>query len=320
MRLTRRAALAALALPSLACAQAAPLRIVVPFPPGGGADAVARQVQQPLAELLGQTVLVENRPGASGALGSAVVARSAADGLTWLLVFDSHTVNPALIPDLGFDTARDFQPVIRFGTGPMLLNAHHSRPWHSPAELLATARARPEALTYGTIGNGTLAHLAMSVMQRATGVRLTHVPYRGGGPLALAAVAGEVDLSIATQTIFNTHYASGMLVPVLQTGLTRSPRFPALPTMAEAGVPGLDARAFWGLVGPAGLAAPVLVRMVAALTRVLANPTVREKLGTLGLDLAAPEAPMGPEPFAAFLAQQTAFWGQVVRENGIRGD
>ena len=140
MRPTRRAALAALALPAIARAQGAPLRIVVPFPPGGGADAVARQVQQPLAELLGQTVLVENRPGASGALGSAVVARSAPDGLTWLLAFDSHTVNPALIPDLGFDTARDFQAVMRFGTAPMLLNAHHSRPWRSPAAMLAAGR------------------------------------------------------------------------------------------------------------------------------------------------------------------------------------
>ncbi len=316
---TRRTLLATtltLALPSLTRAQSNPLRIVVPFPPGGGADAVARQLQPPLAELLGLPVLVENRPGASGALGSAAVARSAPDGLTWLLVFDSHTVNPALIPDLGFDTERDFVPVMRIGTAPMLLNAHHSRPWRSPAALIAAARERPEAITYGTIGNGTLAHLAISVAQRAAGFRVTHVPYRGGGPLALAAVAGEVDLSIATQTIFNAHYASGALVPVVQTGATRSPRFPTLPTLAEAGVPGLDARAFWGLVGPAGLSAAVLARMTNALGQALQLAPVRQRLGTLGLD----DDALGPEAFGAFLAQQTAFWGRVVRENGIRAE
>jgi tripartite-type tricarboxylate transporter receptor subunit TctC len=319
---TRRALLgvAAATLATPALGQAAwpngPIRIVAPFPPGGSTDALARLLQPHLTQQLGVPVVVENRAGASGALGTAAVARSAPDGNTWVLVFDTHAVNPALIPNMGFDTERDLTPLLLFGTAPMVLTAHRTRPWRSFAEMEAAARARPDTLTYGTIGNGSLAHLTMALVGRASGLQLVHVPYRGGGPLAIAAVAGEVDLPIATRPAIGAHIDSGAIIPLAQTGATRSPSMPDLPTLVESGVPGIDARAFWGFLGPAGLPAPVKQRMEAELRAALDKPELRARVVGLGIDL----DPQGEAGFARFLSTQIATWGRVVRENGIRPD
>jgi tripartite-type tricarboxylate transporter receptor subunit TctC len=321
-RLTRRAILGAasatLAAPSLAqpAWPSGPIRIVVPFPPGGSTDAMARLLQPHLSTALGVPVVVENRAGASGALGTAAVARAAPDGNSWVLVFDTHAVNPALIPNMGFDTERDLTPLLLFGTAPMVLTVHRTRPWRSFAEMAAAARARPDTVTYGTIGNGSLAHLTMALLGRATGLQLVHVPYRGGGPLAVAAVAGEVDLPIATRPAIGAHIDSGALIPVAQTGATRSPSMPDLPTLAELAAPGLDARAFWGFLGPANLPAPVKQRMEATIRAALDQPELRARVIGLGIDL----DPQGEEGFRPFLATQIATWGRVVRENGIRPD
>jgi tripartite-type tricarboxylate transporter receptor subunit TctC len=325
MTLKRRGLLAATATAALAApaglrAQGSwpngPIRIVSPFPPGGSTDAVARLLQPHLQQILGVPVVVENRAGASGALGTAVVARAAPDGNSWVLVFDTHAVNPSLIPNIGFDTQKDLAPVLLFGTAPMLVTAHRSRPYRRFEEVVAAAKARPETVTYGTIGNGSLAHLTLSLVQKAGGFSLVHVPYRGGGPLATAAVAGEVDLPVATQPAIGAHVASGALLPLAQTGATRSARFADLPTLQEAGIPGVDARAFWGFLGTAGTPAPILQRMEVALRRALENGTVRERITGLGIDL----DPQGPDAFASFLDHQIATWGRVVRENNIRPD
>jgi len=321
MRITRRALLGAgaslLAAPALAQSwPAGPIRIVAPFPPGGSTDAMARLLQQPLSQALGQPVLVENRAGASGAIGTLNVARSAPDGLSWVLVFDTHAVNPALIPNMGFDTERDLTPLLLFGTAPMVLTMHRTRPFADFAAMAAAARARPDTLTYGTIGNGSLAHLTMAMVGRAAGLQLVHVPYRGGGPLAVAAVAGEVDMPIATRPAIGVHIDSGALVPLAQTGATRSPTMPDIPTLAEVGVPGIDARAFWGLLGPANLPPAIKARMEAELRSVLAQPAVAARIAALGMDL----APEGEAGFARFLSAQIATWGRVVRENNIRPD
>jgi len=293
-----------------------PVRIIVPFPPGGSTDAVARLLQPKLTQILGQPVIVENRAGASASLGTAAAARAAPDGNTWLVVFDTHAVNPALIPTLGFDTERDLLPLLMFGTAPMVLTAHRTRPYRSVADVLAAARARPETLTFGTIGNGSLAHLTMALFEKAAGVKLVHVPYRGGGPLAVAAVAGEVDLPIATRPAIGPHIDSGALIPLAQTGATRSPSMADIPTLAEAGVPGIDARAFWGFLGPARIPVPIAMRMEAALRETLAEPEVRARVIALGIDL----DPQGAEVFGPFIARQIAVWGQVVRDNAIRPD
>lgn len=230
-------------------------------------------------------VVVENRAGASGALGTAAAARAAPDGNTWVLVFDTHAVNPALIPTIGFDTQRDLTPLLLFGTAPMVLTAHRTRPYRSVAQVVEAAKARPETVTYGTIGNGSLAHLTMALAQRAGGFSLVHVPYRGGGPLAVAAVAGEVDLPIATRPAIGVHIDSGALVPLAQTGATRSPSMPDIPTLAESGIPGIDARAFWGFLGPANLPAAVKQRMEAAIRGALDVPEIRSRVLGLGIDL-----------------------------------
>jgi tripartite-type tricarboxylate transporter receptor subunit TctC len=322
-QMTRRLMLGAggalLAAPPLRAQPAWPdgsIRIIPPFPPGGSTDALARLLQPALTRILGVNVVVENRAGASGSLGTAAVARSAPDGNTWVLVFDTHAVNPALIPNMGFDTERDLTPLMLFGTAPMVLTAHRTRPYRSFAEVAAAARAKPDTLTYGTIGNGSLAHLTMALVGKASGLQLVHVPYRGGGPLALAALAGEVDLPVATRPAIGVHIDSGALLPLAQTGATRSPSMPDIPTLAEAGVPGIDARAFWGFLGPAGIPTPVKQRMEAALREALAMPEIRARVIALGIDL----DPKGEEAFRAFLATQIATWGRVVRENNIRPD
>jgi tripartite-type tricarboxylate transporter receptor subunit TctC len=318
MNTTRRALLGAagatLAAPALA--QSGPVRIVAPFPPGGSTDALARLLQPGLSRILGVPVIVENRAGASGSLGTAQVARAAPDGNAWVLVFDTHAVNPALIPNMGFDTERDLAPVLLFGTAPMVLTVARGRPFQDAAGVLAAARARPEALTYGTIGNGSLAHLTMELAQQAAGVRLVHVPYRGGGPLATAAMSGEVDLPIATTAALNAPLQAGAIRPVAQSGGTRSPKLRDVPTFQEVGIAGIDSRAFWGFLGPAATPAPIIARMEAALREAIAEPAVRERMEGLGVDV----EPQGPEGFRAFLSAQIATWGRVVRERNITPD
>ncbi len=293
---------------------AGPIRIVVPFPPGGSTDAIARLLAPVFQRVFGVPIVVENRGGASGALGTAQVARAAPDGNTWLIVFDTHAVNPSLIPNIGFDTQKDLTPLLLFGTAPMVLTAHRTRPYRSLAEVIDDAGKRPETITYGTIGNGSLAHLTMESVQRAHDFRLVHVPYRGGGPLSIAAVAGEVDLPIATRPAVGPHIDSGALIPLAQTSATRSPSMPDIPTFAEAGIPDVDARAFWGFLGPANLPQPIKARMSAALLEALAIPELGDRIRGLGIDL----DPKGEDVFGPFLARQIDTWGEVVRENNIR--
>jgi tripartite-type tricarboxylate transporter receptor subunit TctC len=317
-RILGAGALATLAAPALAQSwPAGPVRFVVPFPPGGSVDTLARLIQQPIAAELGVPVVIENRGGASGALGSAQVARAAPDGQTFLLVFDTHATNPALQPSMGFDTRRDLAPILLFGTAPNMLLAHRTRPWQTMQELAVAARAQPDRISYGTIGNGSLAHLGMVLAQRAGNFAMTHVPYRGGGPLATAAMAGETDLVAATGTIFVEHLRQGVLRPLAVLGPRRRASLPEVPTMAEAGLPGVEAEAFWGLLAPAGTPAPVLARMEAAARKATEVPEVRERLvNIMGIELRNE----GGAGFAAFLDRQIEVWGRVIRDNNIRPD
>jgi tripartite-type tricarboxylate transporter receptor subunit TctC len=311
---------ALLAAPQIARAQGAwpngSIRIVVPFPPGGSTDALGRLLQPYLQSELGVPIIVENRGGASGSLGTAQVARAAPDGNTWLIVFDTHAVNPALIPNMGFDTEKDLTSLLLFGTAPMVLTAHRSRPYRSFAEVVAAAKARPDTITYGTIGNGSLAHLTMELIQRAGGFKLVHVPYRGGGPLAVAAASGEVDLPVATRPALGVHIDAGTLVPLAQTSATRSANIPEVPSMTELGITGIDSRAFWGFLGPARLPDAIKARMEAAIRKALDVPELRQRILGLGIDL----NPQGEAAFMQFISAQIATWGRVVRENNIRPD
>lgn len=312
------AALAGFALPALGQGAwpSGPVRIVAPFPPGGSVDTLARTLQQPLQAALGVPVVVDNRAGASGALGTASVARAAPDGNTFVLVFDTHAVNQALIGSIGFDTRRDLAPVMLVGTAPMLVTVSQGRRWESLGEIVAAAKRDPERITYGTIGNGSLAHLTMELVQQQAGCRFTHVPYRGGGPLSVAAASGEVDLPTATLAGLGGQVGR-TLRPVAQSGPARSPSLADLPTIIEAGVAGVSARAFWGLLAPAATPPAIIERMHAALAQVLAQPETRARItGAQGIDVVGST----PADFGSFLDREIETWGRVVREKNIRPD
>ncbi len=311
---------ASLAAPAILRAQSpwpnGPVRLLVPWPPGGSADTQARLLAQQLQAILGVPVVVENRAGASGSIGTREIARAAPDGNSWVFVFDTHATNPFFIRDLGFDTRRDLQPVMLVATSPMMLTAINSRPWQNVQDMLAAARARPESITYGTVGIGSLAHLTMELLQGATGTKLVHVPYRGGSPLNAAAAAGDLDLAIST--------AAGMgnliprsVRPLAQTGHPRSSHWANIPTLIESGVPGIAVRAFWGILGPARIPEPILARFHAALVQAINHPMVRDRMENgLGIDVVGST----PAEFASFLDQQIETWGKVVRERDIKAE
>jgi tripartite-type tricarboxylate transporter receptor subunit TctC len=316
LTLTRRSLVLAAAAPFAARAQGWPsgiVRIIVPFPPGGSVDAIARMVQPGLQQRLGATVLIENRPGGS----TAAVARAAPDGNTWLFVFDTHAVNPALIPNLSYDSQKDLDPVLLIGTAPNVLATHPSRPYRSLAEVIAAARERPRAVTYATVGAGSLGHLTMVLLSKRAGVDLVHVPYRGGGPAINDAIAGHVDLIIASTALLNAHIQGGTLRALVQTGLKRQASLADLPTADESGFSGFQSLAWWGVYGPAGTPRPILDRFRAELTAALKDERVAKQIAetqqitaTLG----------GPEELRAFFDEQYRTWGAVVRENGIKSD
>lgn len=307
----------ALVTPHLAQAQTAwpsgAIRVVVPFPPGGSVDTIARLVQAHLQETLGVPIIVESRAGASGSVGTGTVARAAPDGQTFILVFDTHAANPALIPNLNFDARRDFTPIMQVGAAPMLLATPNARSWRTLAEYITAAKARPDTLTYGTVGVGSLAHLTMSLMQQAGGFKVVHVPYRGGAPMTAAAVAGEVDLALSTNAGFGGQVGQTIRA-IAQTSGRRSPHFPDIPTVQENGVPGIDVISWWGLLGPAGLPEPIVTRFHAAWAAALRQPAVQARLTSpLGVEVVA----SSPANFARFLESQIETWGRLVREQGI---
>ncbi len=316
---TRRTLLAAplaFAVPRIARGQAAwpsgPIRLVAPFPPGGSADLICRLVQAPLQASLGVPVVIENRPGGSGALGTAMVARAPADGQTFVLVFDSHVVNPALNPTLGFDPARDLRAVMLVATAPMLVATATAKPWADLGPLIARARTAPDTVTYGTIGVGSLAHLTMERVQGVTGTRMTHVPYRGGGSLSTAAMAGEVDMAVASVVGLGGLVGTSLRA-LAQSGAARSAARADVPTIIESGVPGVSAEAFWGFLAPAGVPDAIIARFHAALAAALREPAVRGPLVGQGCDVIA----SSPEDFARLLEEQAAVWLRVVRERNI---
>jgi tripartite-type tricarboxylate transporter receptor subunit TctC len=308
----------ALVLPLAAGAQTAwptrPVRLIAPFPPGGTVDLVARAVAPGLSQALGQQVIVENRAGGSGSIGTGQVAKSAPDGSTFVVVFDTHAVNPSLIPNLPFDTRADLAPVMLIATGAMVITAHQSQPVRSFAELLAQARSRPGLPQFGTIGSGSLAHLAMTQMGAQSGFSGTHVPYKGGGPLATDAVAGHVPIAIGSVALFAPHIKAGTLTPLAVTTAQRDPVLPNVPTVAESGVAGFEATAWWGILAPAKTPPAIVARMNEELAKVLRDPAIRERLEGQGMNIVA----SSPEAFAKFVDDQTAKWAKVVKDHSIR--
>src|SRR3954449_9656340 len=254
-KLTRRALIlgAAAAVPLAARAQSWPsgiIRLIAPFPPGGSVDAIARLAQAGLQQRLGATIIVENRPGSSGSIGAAAVAKSAPDGHTWLFVFDTHAVNPTLIPNLPFDSSKDLDPVLLIGTAPNVLATHPSRPYKTIGDVVEAAKAKPDSITYATVGAGSLGHLTMVLLSKQAGVQLVHVPYRGGGPAMNDAIAGHVDLIIGSSALVMPQVNAGTIRPILQTGKTRIPTLPSVPNAIDSGFAGFESYAWWGVFAP----------------------------------------------------------------------
>jgi tripartite-type tricarboxylate transporter receptor subunit TctC len=292
---------------------ASPIRIIVPFPPGGTTDQIARRVQPLLQMDLKTPIVIENRGGASGSIGTQAAVAAAADGTTFLLVFDTHAVNPSLLPNLPFDTRKDLAPIMLIGTSPMVITAHPASEYKSFPDMIAAAKKGDGSVVYGTIGSGSLAHLAMSQIANELKVTMTHVPYKGGGPLTTDAIAGHVRVAIASIALFSPHITASALRPLAVTSAMRYAQLPSTPTVSELGVTGIDAEAWWGMLAPAKTPADIILRMNVALAKALQEPAVSQSLSDQGIvyRLSTPAA------FGEFLAGEIARWAKVIKDNKI---
>jgi tripartite-type tricarboxylate transporter receptor subunit TctC len=266
---------------------------------------------------LGQQFVVDNRTGGSGSIGTALGAKSAPDGYTFVIVFDTHAVNPSLIPNLPYDTLKDLSNVMLVGTAPMVLTTNPSKPFKGFADVVSAAKAKPAALTFGSVGSGSLGHLAMMLVQSQAAMKMVHIPYKGGGPAITDTIGGQIDFAVTSVAVPGPHIKAGRLRAVVSTGDRRSPVVPDTPTLIESGLPGLSAHAWWGWVAPAGLSKPMLNRMHGELVKVYAQPELRKQLTEqFGMDVVAST----PEAMTKFLTTEIARWGKVVKDNVIRAD
>ena len=292
-----------------------PIRLVAVFPPGGSVDQVARILSVPLQAQLGQTIIVENKGGASGSIGAAAVAAAPADGYTFAVVFDTHGVNPALLPNLPFDSKKDLAPIILVGTSPMVLATFAGSEYKTFADVVAAAKAKKN-VSYGSIGSGSLGHVAMALLGKNGGIEWTHVPYKGGGPLMNDAVAGHVPLSIGSVFVTKPHIDSKRLRPLAVTTSKRNPSLPDVPTMAESGYPGFDAPAWWAILAPAKTPPDILKRMNDEINKALKTPDIASKLAAQGIDVVGGSA----DSARVFIDKQMDIWAKVVKDNNIKAD
>lgn len=307
-----------LAAPLAARAQtwpAGPLRIIVPFGPGGSTDIMGRLLASGLSPSVGVPVLVENRGGAATAMGTELAAHAAPDGQNWMVTSDSFAVLPALMPRLAVDVMRDFAPVTLIASAPNVIAVHPSRPWRSLAEIIAAARGGQ--LSYASTGNGTTGHLAMTRFCAALGIRMAHAAYRSGGLALNDSVAGHVDMIIGSAALLAPQIADGRLRPVVQLSTARLPALDNVQTSAEAGFADFLAETWWGVLGPARTPASAIAAMLEAVRAVfrderIAGQVTQTQQARLRLD--------GPEAMRDFLQGQVDSWGAVIRQHGISAD
>src|SRR3981081_4003861 len=254
------------------------VKFVSPYPPGGSVDPLARILAAKLAESLKQQFIVENRTGASGIIGTDYVAKSAPDGYTFVFIFDTHVVHQALNPKLPFDPVKDFAPVMLVGTAPMAMTTAAGKPYKSFRDVVASAKAKPDTLTIGNVGNGSLGHLATILLNQAAGIKLVSVPYKGGGPLSTDAMGGQLDFAMASVAAQAGHLKSGKLRALVQTGEKRSHTIPEVPTLAEEGVAWSAAYAFWGILAPAGTPRPIIDKLHAEIVKAIQTPELKRTL------------------------------------------
>ena len=316
----RLLALAA-ALPVLpAAAQAYPSRsvkLVVPFPPGGSLDLAGRLIAQKLTEMWGQSVVVENKPGAGGYIGADYVAKSAPDGYTILLgALSTHAVNPSLYKSMPYDAAKDFAPITLIAVTPNVLVVNASLPVNNVKEFLAYAKANSGKIAFGSGSNGSAGHLAGELFKVETGVDATHIPYKGGAPATQALLAGDTQFMFDNLANAMAQVKAGKLKALAVTTAQRSPLVPDLPTMAEAGLPGFDISTWYGLFAPAGTPAPIVAKWNADVTKILTAPDVRAKLMADGAD----PSPDTPEQFAQMISRELAKYARIIKASGAKVD
>lgn len=292
-----------------------PIRVLVPHAPGGVTDVITRIVAQPLGDALGQSIIVENRPGASGLLGTEVAARAAADGYTLLMYVDTNTIFPATVKQLVHDPDASFVPITLLARGSHVVVAHPSVPASNLQELIAYAKKHPTELSYASPGTGSPQHLAGETIKQQTGIDVTHIPYKGGGQAIGDVVGGQVKLGVLGMAPVMPHYKAGKLKILAVTGGQRSSLLPDIPTVAESGLPGFSTLQWTGIVAPAGTPPAVVARVYAAMVDVLRQPAVIEKIASLGQE-AAPSA--SPEAFQQMIRAEIRRWPAVVKAAGVQ--
>ena len=296
---------------------AKPIRLIVPFPPGGGTDIAARTIANKLSESVKWTFVVENKPGAGGNLGVEQAVKSPADGYTLLIGQTSNlAINPTLYVKLPYDSLKDLSPVALIVSAPVVFVVAANSRYASLGDLLAAAKRDPGGITFASPGNGTVSHLAGELLQRAAGVKLTHVPYKGASQALTDTLGGQVQSFMSSVPSALSQIKGGRLRAIAVTSAKRSPELPDAPTIAESGYGGFEANTWYGLLAPAGTPAPVIAKLNAEVNRALRTPEVRERLASEGGE------PLGgsPEQFASFLKAEHAKWGRIVRESGARAE
>lgn len=293
-----------------------PVRMVAPSPPGGAIDLLSRIVSQKLAEQWGQSVIVDNRAGATGNIGAEIVARSAPDGYTLLLAGTPHAINMSLFRNLRYDLAKDLAPITAVAAFPSLIAVHPSIPVRSVGELVALAKARPGELNFGSAGSGSPNHLSLEIFKRMANVNMVHIPYKGSGPLLTELLAGQVQLASLGLPPSLQHVSAGKLRAIAVTGLTRSPLLPAVPTVSESGLPGFDVSSWYGVFGPAGMPRFLSTKLNTDLVNLLAAADIKERLASLG----AEPLPMSPENFGRHVRAEIGKWARAVAESGVKVD
>ena len=298
---------------------AQPIRMVIPYAPGGGSDILTRPVAQEMQDKLKQPVIVDNRGGAGGNIGAQIVARALPDGYTLLVANNSHTINPFIYKEPGYDMAVDFAPISLLATSPAILVVPDSSPARTMTELIALAKKKTGSLNFGSPGVGTPGHLASVLFNRQAGIDATHIAYKGTGPTTVAALAGEIDYAFLTPAAVEPHVKSGRLRALAVTARERFPAFPSVPTVAESRVPGLgdfDVEIWWGVLAPAKTDPKTLDKLHAAITEAVRDPKMQQRWNAQGM---VPRATTRAE-FAALIKSDLAKYQKVVRENGITAE
>jgi len=316
------AALIAVAATAAAFAQSAanyperPIRFVVPYPPGGGTDVIARIVQERFQAALGQPIVIDNRGGAAGSLGSDIVAKSPPDGYTVLFTLSSHTINPAIYPKMAFDTAKDFESVGMVASLPQILVANPQFPAATLAELIAEAKAKPGSLSFASVGNGSPGHLAGELFKLRTGTQMTHIPYRGGGPAVTDVMGGQVPLLWVSIPAAAQFVKTGKLKALAVSTLKRSAAFPDVPTVQESGVPDFEVDSWYAMFVPARTPKAVVDKLNQALNTVVGDPAIREKLLAQGSEGVGGS----PDALTKVVSSELIKWAKLARDTNIRAD